>query len=160
MFEKVHMKHGDTCTSPCTLRSDWKERPHHWGNAGYVTHRQGLLSQLSNRSLYLLLIPIGIGQAVALALGEAGAGICVVARPGNTNSTTIDALRALPVDPQRNSQHVTIECDLGDLDDVRTLFDRALKIMNGEIHVLVNCAGIQRRSPAVDFTDEDWDAVC
>lgn len=31
--------------------------------------------------------------------------------------------------------------------------------MGGEIHVLVNCAGIQRRSPAVQFPEKDWDDV-
>lgn len=31
--------------------------------------------------------------------------------------------------------------------------------MGGDIHVLVNCAGIQRRSPAVQFSERDWDDV-
>jgi hypothetical protein len=29
----------------------------------------------------------------------------------------------------------------------------------GEIHILVNCAGIQRRAPAVQFPESDWDDV-
>lgn len=32
--------------------------------------------------------------------------------------------------------------------------------MGGNIHVLVNCAGIQRRSPSVSFPESDWDDVC
>jgi 2-deoxy-D-gluconate 3-dehydrogenase len=32
--------------------------------------------------------------------------------------------------------------------------------MNGQIHILVNCAGIQRRSPSLDFSENDWDDVC
>jgi NAD(P)-dependent dehydrogenase (short-subunit alcohol dehydrogenase family) len=31
--------------------------------------------------------------------------------------------------------------------------------MGGNIHILVNCAGIQRRSPCLDFPEEDWDKV-
>lgn len=31
--------------------------------------------------------------------------------------------------------------------------------MGGRIHILVNCAGIQRRSPCVDFLEKDWDDV-
>lgn len=31
--------------------------------------------------------------------------------------------------------------------------------MGGRIHILVNCAGIQRRSPCVDFSEKDWDDV-
>lgn len=38
-------------------------------------------------------------------------------------------------------------------------FQAALDAMGGEIHILVNCAGIQRRSPAVQFSDLDWNDV-
>ncbi|KAM6503437.1 hypothetical protein JOM56_000380 [Amanita muscaria] len=31
--------------------------------------------------------------------------------------------------------------------------------MGGQIHILVNSAGIQRRSPSLDFSEEDWDKV-
>jgi NAD(P)-dependent dehydrogenase (short-subunit alcohol dehydrogenase family) len=31
--------------------------------------------------------------------------------------------------------------------------------MGGRIDVLVNCAGIQRRSPSLDFLETDWDDV-
>jgi 2-deoxy-D-gluconate 3-dehydrogenase len=30
---------------------------------------------------------------------------------------------------------------------------------NGGVHILINCAGIQRRHPAHQFPDEDWDEV-
>lgn len=50
-------------------------------------------------------------------------------------------------------------CDLSDLDAVKGLFQKALDNMGGQIHVLVNCAGIQRRSPSVDFSEGDWDDV-
>lgn len=52
-----------------------------------------------------------------------------------------------------------VECDLSDMDAVRGLFDRALGAMDGHIHVLINCAGIQRRSPSVNFLEKDWDDV-
>lgn len=45
------------------------------------------------------------------------------------------------------------------MDQVKTLFDRALEKMDGNIHILVNCAGIQRREKAVDFKENDWDDV-
>ena len=31
--------------------------------------------------------------------------------------------------------------------------------MGGRIDILVNCAGIQRRSPSLDFLETDWDDV-
>ena len=52
-----------------------------------------------------------------------------------------------------------VTCDLNNLDSVRGLFQKALDAMGGRIDVLVNCAGIQRRSPSLDFLETDWDDV-
>jgi len=52
-----------------------------------------------------------------------------------------------------------VHCDLSDIAAVKTVFQSALEAMGGRIHVLVNCAGIQRRSPCVDFPEKDWDDV-
>jgi len=52
-----------------------------------------------------------------------------------------------------------VHCDLSDIPAVRSLFQSALDAMGGRIHILVNCAGIQRRSPCVDFLEKDWDDV-
>jgi len=95
----------------------------------------------------------GIGAACALALAQAGASICLVQRPGSANLETYSAIAAL------NQPVKTVDCDLADLDAVRTLFSRALDVMGGQIHILVNCAGIQRRSPSVSFSEKDWDDV-
>ncbi|KAF9450625.1 putative 2-deoxy-D-gluconate 3-dehydrogenase [Macrolepiota fuliginosa MF-IS2] len=98
----------------------------------------------------------GIGAACAIALAEAGANICLVQRPptdGVENKGTYDAIIA------RNASATIIHCNLEDLDQVRDLFPRALEAMGGNIHVLVNCAGIQRRHPAVAFPETDWDDV-
>ncbi|KAI0074073.1 NAD(P)-binding protein [Panus rudis PR-1116 ss-1] len=96
----------------------------------------------------------GIGAACALALAQAGASICLVQRPSSTNLSTYNAIRAL-----NRTVHI-VECDIADLDAVKGVFGKALEVMPGaEIHVLVNCAGIQRRSPAVEFGEGDWDDV-
>ncbi|KAJ3491320.1 hypothetical protein NLI96_g788 [Meripilus lineatus] len=94
-----------------------------------------------------------IGAACAIALAEAGASICLVQRPGSTNLQTFKTISELGVTVN------IVECDISDHDAVRTLFERALNVMGGEIHVLVNCAGIQRRSPATEFSEKDWDDV-
>jgi 2-deoxy-D-gluconate 3-dehydrogenase len=46
------------------------------------------------------------------------------------------------------------ELDLGDRNAVAPLLDRA-----GDAGILVNNAGIIRRAPVLEYTDEDWDAV-
>lgn len=101
--------------------------------------------------------PSGIGAACAIALAQAGAAICLVQRPPQSgsqpNMDTMNTIRGLGGAVQ------VVECDLSDMDAVRGLFDRALGAMDGHIHVLINCAGIQRRSPSVNFLEKDWDDV-
>lgn len=99
----------------------------------------------------------GIGAACAIALAEAGANICLVQRQPESgappNLETYNAILALGV------QVKVVHCDLSDIPAVRSLFQSALDAMGGRIHILVNCAGIQRRSPCVDFLEKDWDDV-
>lgn len=66
---------------------------------------------------------------------------------------TFNALKALGVLVK------IVYCDLSDISAVKTVFQLALDAMGGRIHILVNCAGIQRRSPSVDFSEQDWDDV-
>ncbi|KAG5650833.1 hypothetical protein H0H81_010882, partial [Sphagnurus paluster] len=99
----------------------------------------------------------GIGAACALALAEAGASICLVQRNApegsQPNHETLNAIRATGATAE------VVHCDLDNLEAVKGLFQKALDVMNGQIHILVNCAGIQRRSPSVDFSEADWDDV-
>lgn len=99
----------------------------------------------------------GIGAACAQALAEAGAALCVVVRepqPGaEPNLETVNALR------QRGFKVEHVFCDLADLAAVKLLFQKALDALGGSIDILVNCAGIQRRSPSVTFSEQDWDDV-
>ncbi|CAE6410740.1 2-deoxy-D-gluconate 3-dehydrogenase [Rhizoctonia solani AG-1 IB] len=95
----------------------------------------------------------GIGAACAIALAEAGANICLIQRD-ESNTATRDAIRAL------GRRADIAVCDLSDLEAVKTVFDRALELMGGQIHIMVNCGGIQRRAPAVEFPESYWDEVC
>lgn len=100
---------------------------------------------------------LGIGAACALALAQAGASICLVQRnPAEgvaPNLETLNSIRALGAFAE------VVFCDLDDLEAVKQIFQKALDVMNGQIHILLNCAGIQRRSPSVDFSEGDWDDV-
>ncbi|KAF8636899.1 hypothetical protein AX17_003151 [Amanita inopinata Kibby_2008] len=99
----------------------------------------------------------GIGAACAIALAQAGASLCLVYRSpaaGTTpNLETLNSIRALGATAE------VVYCDLDDLEAVKRLFQNALDVMGGQIHILVNCAGVQRRSPCLDFSEEDWDNV-
>lgn len=53
-----------------------------------------------------------------------------------------------------------VECDLSDMEAVKGVVGKALKVMErGEVDVLVNCAGVQRRARAVEFGEGEWDEV-
>ncbi|KAK4125142.1 NAD(P)-binding protein [Parathielavia appendiculata] len=93
----------------------------------------------------------GIGQAVAIALAEAGADILLVQRD-ETSTKTLDAIRALG----RTASIYT--ADLSSAEDVSKLVPRILADGH-QIRILVNCAGIQRRHPCEKFPDSDFNQV-
>ncbi|KAH7913100.1 hypothetical protein BJ138DRAFT_1146816 [Hygrophoropsis aurantiaca] len=115
------------------------------------------LFSLSGQNALITGATRGIGAACAIALAQAGAAVCIVQRQppqdGTPNLDTVNAIRALGATAE------VIYCDLDDLHAVQELFPKALELMGGNIHILVNCAGIQRRSPSVDFPEKDWDDV-
>jgi 2-deoxy-D-gluconate 3-dehydrogenase len=92
----------------------------------------------------------GIGQAIALALAAAGADIAAVGR--TPAEETIAKARAL------GRRAEMIAADLATIAPVQSVIDQTLDKL-GRLDILVNNAGIIRRADAVDFTEEDWDAV-
>ncbi|TKX23207.1 short-chain dehydrogenase-like protein 5 [Elsinoe australis] len=93
----------------------------------------------------------GIGQAMALAMAEAGADIVLVQRD-TTNRTTHDKILSLG----RQSHIVT--CDLTSEPAVSSLVSQILTLIP-RISILLNCAGIQDRHPAHEFPTSAWDTV-
>lgn len=93
----------------------------------------------------------GLGKAIALALGQAGADI---ACHGNTRSPeeTCNEIKQLG----RAAHPIT--GDLRQPDTPRALITETLTRF-GRLDILVNNAGTIRRSPAVDFSEEDWNSV-
>ena len=92
----------------------------------------------------------GIGQAIALALAAAGAEVACVGRT-SANDTVAQA-RAL------GRKAEVISADLSTIEPVGRVVDETVAKLGG-LHILVNNAGIIRRADAIDFTEEDWDAV-
>jgi len=92
----------------------------------------------------------GIGQAIALALAAAGADIAAVGR--TPAQETVEKARAL------GRRAEIVSADLSTIEPVQRIVDETVDKLGG-LDILVNNAGIIRRADAVDFTEEDWDAV-
>ena len=92
----------------------------------------------------------GIGQAIALALAEAGADVAAVGR--TPAEDTVAKARAL------GRRAEIVSADLSTIEPVQRIVDETVDKLGG-LDILVNNAGIIRRADAVDFTEEDWDAV-
>ncbi|KAK4502809.1 hypothetical protein PRZ48_006235 [Zasmidium cellare] len=93
----------------------------------------------------------GIGQSLAIALAEAGADIVLVQRD-ESNQATKEAVEKL-------GRKATIYvADLASASEVGGLTKRVLADGH-DIDILVNCGGIQRRHPAHEFPDSDWNEV-
>jgi 2-deoxy-D-gluconate 3-dehydrogenase len=93
----------------------------------------------------------GLGQAAAIALAEAGAD---VACHGNTRSPagTCESVATL------SRKSVPLVGDLGKPETPAQLIAETVREL-GRLDILVNNAGTIRRSPALDYSEEDWTTV-
>jgi 2-deoxy-D-gluconate 3-dehydrogenase len=92
----------------------------------------------------------GIGQAIALALAEAGADVALAGR--SRADETADQVGAL------GRRAALIDADLSTTAPVQDVVAQCLAELGG-LDILVNNAGIIRRSDAEEFSEADWDAV-
>lgn len=92
----------------------------------------------------------GLGQAMALALAEAGADVVAAAHRGCTET------RALIQKMDRHCEDVRI--DVAAPGAAQALVEKTLATF-GKLDILVNNAGIIRRAPFLEFTEKDWDDV-
>lgn len=95
----------------------------------------------------------GIGQAVAVGLAQAGADVAVTVNRSPAEATVAGIREA-------GRRGFSVPCDRETLgaEAADRLLD-AVRRELGEVTVLVNNAGIIRRSPAAQHSDEDWRAV-
>jgi NAD(P)-dependent dehydrogenase (short-subunit alcohol dehydrogenase family) len=94
----------------------------------------------------------GLGKAMALTLGAAGANIALVARD-------VDQLNGVKQELENlGGQAQVFPVDLLEEEQIRTLEKNVLEAFGG-VHILINNAGINLRKPLVEFTLEEWRRV-
>lgn len=95
----------------------------------------------------------GIGRAVALALGRAGADVVV------NYVNDAEAAEAVANEIRQGGQRaMAVQADVSREDEVEAMFQRAVREF-GTLHIVVCNAGLQRDAPFHQMTMAQWDAV-
>jgi 2-deoxy-D-gluconate 3-dehydrogenase len=92
----------------------------------------------------------GLGKGMTLGLARAGADVLLVDYV--SSEETLKEVKAIG----RKAEQIVI--DLTQKDAIQTVVSKALENFN-KIDILINNAGIIRRTPAIDFSEKDWDDV-
>lgn len=92
----------------------------------------------------------GLGQAMAIALAEAGANLVLVGRSSCADTASKIA--------KVGRESFEIHADLGDKQSWANVIEEAHQHA-GQLDILVNNAGIIRRNDALEFSEDDWDDV-
>lgn len=93
----------------------------------------------------------GLGQAMAIALAEAGADILGVGSAPAAENTRAEVERS-------GRKFAYLQADLVSADPVPSIFKKAVELF-GRVDIVVNNAGIIKRNDAIDFTEAEWDDV-
>jgi 2-deoxy-D-gluconate 3-dehydrogenase len=92
----------------------------------------------------------GLGQGMSLAMAEAGADVVGVDYvPSPETKARVEAL---------GRKFLEIQANLMTLDAIPGIIKQTLDTF-GKIDILINNAGIIRRTDALEFTEKDWDDV-
>lgn len=95
----------------------------------------------------------GIGEGIAIALGEAGANVIVnyVVKPEEADAV-VEKIKSF------GSNAIAIQADVSKEDQVDSMFQQAIAAF-GTIDILVNNAGLQRDSKFHEMTMAQWQLV-
>jgi 2-deoxy-D-gluconate 3-dehydrogenase len=108
------------------------------------------LFDLSGKTAIVTGANTGLGQAISVALGKAGASVVLVGR--SSMEETEVKLQEI------GAAFKSIKADLSTTQPIDSLVGEAAA-WQGRVDILVNNAGIIRRADSLEFTEQDWDDV-
>ncbi len=95
----------------------------------------------------------GIGKAIAITLGQAGADVVV-----NCGRNTAEADKVVAEIEQAGSRALAFQADVSQEEQVLAMFSQMVKQF-GAVDIVINNAGIQKDAPIDQMTVEQWDQV-
>ena len=95
----------------------------------------------------------GIGKAIAIELGKAGADVVV-----NYVSGASEAQKVAAEIQKSGSRALAFQADVSREDQVLAMFEK-MKSELGTVDILINNAGLQRDAPFLDMTLDQWNQV-
>jgi NAD(P)-dependent dehydrogenase (short-subunit alcohol dehydrogenase family) len=94
----------------------------------------------------------GIGRALSGALAQAGADVVPTGR-------RLDLIEEAAREVEANGRRtLRVPSDVADKTSLQRLLDETVRAW-GTVDILVNCAGITKRVPTLEMSDDDWNAV-
>lgn len=94
----------------------------------------------------------GIGLTLALGLADAGANVIATGRRADLVREASTAIA------ERGRRTLDFPCDVTERSSVQALHDAIAKNI-GPVDILLNSAGVTKRQPTLDVTDEDWNRI-
>jgi NAD(P)-dependent dehydrogenase (short-subunit alcohol dehydrogenase family) len=94
----------------------------------------------------------GIGLALVRALANAGADVAPMSRRREQVDAAAAEVEAL------GRRAVRVTADVSDRESLAAALQKTLAEL-GQVDILVNCAGITKRTPTLDVTDEEWSRI-
>jgi glucose 1-dehydrogenase len=95
----------------------------------------------------------GIGKAIAIGMGQAGANVVV-----NWVAGEDKALEVVDIIKSNGGNAIAIRADVSKEDQVQAMFAEAVKTF-GTIDILINNAGLQKDAPFTEMTLAQWQLV-
>jgi len=117
-----------------------------------MTSPLGLSANLQGQVAMVTGASQGLGQAVAIRLGENGAKVLCVARNAAKLDETVAAIKAA------GGEAIAMSCDVTDRTSVEKMFE-TVEIEYKRLDILVNNAGITRDTLLPRMTDAQWDEI-
>ncbi len=107
---------------------------------------------LTSRNAVVIGGTSGIGLTLALGLAEAGANVAATGRRADLVKAASEKIRAL------GRKSLDIATDVTDRTNLEKLL-AAAEAEFGHVDILVNSAGITRRTPTLKVSDSEWDSI-